>query len=303
MSDTPNDTSSGASPIPPDDGSAPPNKKMGDTALRVASALPLIALIVWLLFWGPRWTYHAFCVLVLGIVSRELLAMGLPGRKGLIAVGTAASVGFGCILIFAPEFAHPGLMGLGLVALGTSIVAPDPIRGSGELPDHSAGTRVAWLLGGPIYASMLIPVDLLRDLPLGGRWVVLAMMLAFLSDTFAYFAGRAFGKHKLYEKLSPKKTIEGAAGGLLGAVGGALVAVFVMELPIPIGDAVLLGAIAGALGQMGDLFESLLKRSAGVKDSGNIMPGHGGMLDRTDALMFTATTTWLYASYILPHRV
>ena len=226
------------------------------------------------------------------------MRIGLGNRPGLVAIGTAGSVAVGATIIFAPQYLHAAFTGVGFLALISSLVSPDPIKGTADEP--GAAARIAWLLGGPIYASLLVPVDLLRGLELGPRWVVLAMMLAFLSDTFAYFAGRAFGKNKLYEKLSPKKTIEGAVGGLAGAVGGAIFGATVMGLPIPIVDAVILGVVAGALGQMGDLFESLLKRSAGIKDSGNIMPGHGGLLDRTDALMFTSSATWLYANYILP---
>ena len=231
--------------------------KLGPTALRFASAVPLIPLILWLLFYGPRWGFHTFCF-----------------------VGVA---------IFA------GVLGLGFVAMITSLLRPDPVE--------TSGARAGWLFGGPVYiGGLLITVDLLHGLPFGARWVVLAMMLAFLSDTAAYFAGRAFGKHKLYEKLSPKKTIEGSLGGLAGAVGGAFFAIYVMKLPIPVPHAIALGVIAGALGQAGDLLESMLKRSAGVKDSGNILPGHGGLLDRVDALMFTASTTWLYAVYLLDAR-
>jgi phosphatidate cytidylyltransferase len=126
------------------------------------------------------------------------------------------------------------------------------------------------------------------------------MFLAWLSDTFAYLTGRAFGKTKLYEKLSPKKTVEGSLGGLVGAILGSVGSTF--WLPIPMFDAIVLAIVANVVGQAGDLFESLLKRSVGVKDSGTLLPGHGGMLDRVDALMYTAAITWLYASQILPYR-
>ena len=269
--------------------------KLGPTALRFASAVPLIPLILWLLFYGPRWGFHTFCFVGVAIVARELMAIAMPGQRLLIAIGTLASMGFAAVAVFAPEHLFAGVLGLGFVAMITSLLRPDPVE--------TSGARAGWLFGGPVYiGGLLISVDLLHGLPFGARWVVLAMMLAFLSDTAAYFAGRAFGKHKLYEKLSPKKTIEGSLGGLAGAVGGAFFAIYVMKLPIPVPHAIALGVIAGALGQAGDLLESMLKRSAGVKDSGNILPGHGGLLDRVDALMFTASTTWLYAVYLLDAR-
>jgi phosphatidate cytidylyltransferase len=143
-------------------------------------------------------------------------------------------------------------------------------------------------------------VDLLHGLPHGGSWVFLSMMLAWLSDTGAYFAGKYLGKHKLYPKLSPKKTVEGSVGGLAGSAVGATIASLWLIPGLPLGQALLLALFGGALGQAGDLFESLLKRSTGVKDSGRVLPGHGGLLDRVDALMFTASATYLYASIFFP---
>jgi len=100
--------------------------------------------------------------------------------------------------------------------------------------------------------------------------------------------------------VSPKKTIEGSIGGLAGSVVGAVVASYWYLPELPIEHAVPLALVAGALGQAGDLCESLIKRSCGVKDSGSIVPGHGGILDRIDALMFTAAAAWVYAVWFLP---
>jgi phosphatidate cytidylyltransferase len=127
-------------------------------------------------------------------------------------------------------------------------------------------------------------------------FVLLAIGLAWLADTSAYFAGRALGRHKLYEAVSPKKTVEGAVGGLAGSVAWAVLASrsFARDA-LPLGHAIPLALAAGALGQAGDLAESLLKRSTGVKDSGAIVPGHGGILDRVDAVIVTTTVVYLYA--------
>jgi phosphatidate cytidylyltransferase len=127
---------------------------------------------------------------------------------------------------------------------------------------------------------------------------VLAFVVTWANDTFAYFAGMLFGRHKLYEKVSPKKTWEGFAGGALGSVAGALVvrSTLLPELPVPM--AVLLGAGAALLGPMGDFTESLLKRAAGVKDSGRLIPGHGGLLDRIDALLFVVPWVYLFVRWL-----
>jgi len=151
---------------------------------------------------------------------------------------------------------------------------------------------------GPLFVSTPLAMLALlrRQLPGDGPdFIVLAIGFAWLSDTGGYFAGRFLGKHKLYVAVSPNKTIEGAIGGLLGALVGAMWAVFgYCKGSLPLMHAVPLALVGASLGQAGDLAESLLKRSTGVKDSGGVLPGHGGILDRIDALMFTATTVYLY---------
>ncbi|HVY44998.1 MAG TPA: phosphatidate cytidylyltransferase [Minicystis sp.] len=161
----------------------------------------------------------------------------------------------------------------------------------------TAALRVAAFVFGPIYlggglgALVLLRRDAGAD---GPSFVVLALMLSWLSDTGAYFAGRFLGKHKLYEAVSPKKTVEGAIGGLGGAVVGALLAHFWYLRSLPLVDGLVLAVVAGGLGPAGALGESLMKRSVGVKDSGGIVPGHGGILDRVDALLVTGSITYLY---------
>src|SRR6202044_2759789 len=121
-----------------------------------------------------------------------------------------------------------------------------------------------------------------------------AIGLAWFADTGAYFAGRFLGKHKLYEAVSPKKTVEGAIGGLIASVVWALLgSFFFLRGMLPVAHAIPLALAAGAFGQAGDLAESLLKRSTGVKDSGAIVPGHGGILDRVDALLLTSAIVYL----------
>ncbi|KXK56872.1 MAG: phosphatidate cytidylyltransferase [Chlorobi bacterium OLB7] len=113
-------------------------------------------------------------------------------------------------------------------------------------------------------------------------------------DSFAYYGGRLFGKHKLFERVSPKKTWEGAISGAFGAVG-AMLAMRALALPfLTVTDAIVMGLICGIFGQLGDLAESHLKRDAGVKDSSQLIPGHGGILDRFDSLLFVSPMIYLY---------
>jgi phosphatidate cytidylyltransferase len=119
-------------------------------------------------------------------------------------------------------------------------------------------------------------------------------MFAWLADSGGYFAGRYLGKHKLYPLVSPNKTWEGFFGAIGGALCAACLAHFIYLRSIPLSHALTLGLLSGTLGQLGDLAESLMKRSMAVKDSGQLLPGHGGMLDRVDALLVVGPLVWGY---------
>ena len=135
----------------------------------------------------------------------------------------------------------------------------------------------------------------------GRNFVFLALFTTFGSDTAAYFIGRALGKHKLAPQISPGKTWEGAIAGLFGAVIISLLFTLntPLQLPLSYGQAILLGVLISIFGQLGDLAESLLKRNSGVKDSGSLMPGHGGLLDRMDSVVFAGVVVYLYYIFIV----
>jgi phosphatidate cytidylyltransferase len=160
---------------------------------------------------------------------------------------------------------------------------------------HHAAADFSGLMSALLYVPTLICTWPLLKRDFGPGWLTVTIAIAFLSDTCAYFAGRAFGKHPLYPEVSPKKTVEGAVGGLLGGVLATLgfgCAWLVPDLEIV--HAVALGVIGSLFGQIGDLVESMLKRNYGVKDSGSVLPGHGGMLDRVDALIFVGPVVYFY---------
>jgi phosphatidate cytidylyltransferase len=146
----------------------------------------------------------------------------------------------------------------------------------------------------------LTHLALLREVTYGVQWIFLLLIIVMSGDTAAYYAGRTLGKRKLYPKVSPNKTIEGSLGGLVGSLAGVFIARVTFFPQLSVADSIVLPLLLGMLGQLGDLFESMLKRSFGVKDSGTIVPGHGGILDRLDSILFAAPAAFLYVHYVLP---
>jgi phosphatidate cytidylyltransferase len=163
-------------------------------------------------------------------------------------------------------------------------------------PLEHATTKAALTFFGVVYAGLGIgALAALRGLPSGLEWVLLSILLTFGNDTGAYFAGRFLGKHKLYVAVSPNKTWEGFFGGMAFAVLLVFGARATFMPQLQAFDAIGLGIPCSLLGPAGDLCESMLKRAYGVKDSGKIIPGHGGLLDRVDALLFNGPYVLFYA--------
>ncbi len=133
----------------------------------------------------------------------------------------------------------------------------------------------------------------------GGLTVIALFASIWICDSAAYFAGRALGRHKLFERVSPKKTWEGAVAGFIFAVLAFIGAKALLLPYMSYGSAVVCGAIVGIFGQLGDLAESLMKRDAGVKDSSALIPGHGGAFDRFDSLMFVSPLVFFYLDFIV----
>jgi phosphatidate cytidylyltransferase len=166
--------------------------------------------------------------------------------------------------------------------------------------DQAITEGIARQVQGLIYIPLaLSTLILLRTEPNGVRWVFFLLFVVFPGDVGGFYAGRLFGKHKLSPVISPGKTVEGAMGNLVVSivVGFSFMLIFLPELPVL--GCLLLFVLISLFGQSGDLFESELKRVRNVKDSGRLLPGHGGLLDRIDALLFAAPVAYLYKNYIL----
>ncbi len=155
----------------------------------------------------------------------------------------------------------------------------------------------AWTIAGLLYVGWLLSYLVALRLDFGRNWLMLALFATFGCDTLAFFVGRALGRHRLSPLISPGKTWEGAVGGVFGAIIVGLL--FTLPTPLRLslsyGQAVLLGLLVGVFGQLGDLAESLLKRNMGVKESGKFMPGHGGLLDRMDSIVFAGIVVYYFA--------
>ena len=296
MSERPENNQDTTESAPPEPNKGEPKKGMSNLAVRLLTAAVGIPIILWMLFLGPAWVWSIFALAASGVAGSELAAMTLKGERGLSVWMIAATVLVTGVLTWVPtaEVLVTLLFGVVLTGALATLARPDPLPG--------ASAKMGWLIAGPLYiGGAVAAIAKLHHFQggEGGTWVVLSMMLAWGSDTGGYFAGRAFGKHKLYEKISPKKTLEGSIGGLATIVAMALAMHFLFMPALTVVHAIVLALVAGAIGQAGDLCVSVIKRSTGVKDSGFIIPGHGGLLDRIDALMFTATVTWIYARWVL----
>jgi phosphatidate cytidylyltransferase len=269
------------------------NPSSSNLAVRLITVAIAGPLLLGLLFYGPVWGWALLVIAASGLAGHELLGMTHRGDAVARAVGVLLVVLMASAVYVGSE--QP------LVLLGATLIVPIlgallPLWRLGELP--TAALRMLAGIAAPFYVGALVATVALlrRDLgDLGPRFVFLTLTIAWMGDTGGYTFGRLFGKHKLYEAVSPKKTREGFLGSVVFAAGATILASLTYLPTLPLGHGLGLGVLGGALGQCGDLAESLLKRSTGVKDSGALLPGHGGILDRIDALMVVAPLVYLYA--------
>lgn len=233
------------------------------------------------------------CLLALlsAVGIAEFYKMALPERKLELPLAALA----GSALIFIPLTGNDTLIlpGIGLLFVGFSLIFLFRVRAI-----DTAAREVAFALLAFLYIPfLLMHLVQLRQTPFGIQWLFVMMLIVMTNDSAAYYTGSAFGKRRLYPLVSPKKSVEGAVGGLIGSLGGALLAKFTFFPQLTVVDAVVTALVIGVIGQAGDLFESLLKRSFGVKDSGTLIPGHGGVLDRLDSILFAAPITYYYVLF------
>ena len=280
---------------------------LGNLAQRFLVALVAIPILLVLLYYHrpePTWAVIFGASL---IAMDELFAMLLPAadRRPALVLGGLAVAAFYWLddpLALAtygtlPRVLIRAAIAGPTIAVGFAVVVPGLyfLFRFRDIP--SVAGRYAATVIGIVYAGYL--TSYLAKLKLidpahGGDTVLIVLIIAWAADTGGYFAGRYLGNAKLYEAVSPKKTWAGAWGGLAGSVAGIAVLKLVSAHFLSWLDVALLAIPGGILGQLGDLTESLIKRSAGVKDSGALLPGHGGILDRIDAVLFIAPYVYAY---------
>lgn len=257
------------------------------------------------------WIFAAVFTTIAVVAYREAIAITYPGPTPIRLVGLAVVLFAGALAMLD---AGPNALSIVVaLAVGAPLAAVVFIGSNHGIEQWTSTTATSLYLALPTFAAIDLrnAIDFpahawMQDLAgvlsgvpnsTGGglAWFLLALLVTWLSDTFAYLIGKPWGRHKLLPRVSPNKTVEGAAAGLVAAALTAVACDVAFRMEIGAVWAIAVGLVLGVVGQVGDLSESLLKRMRGVKDSGTFIPGHGGVLDRIDALIFVVVAAWLLA--------
>jgi phosphatidate cytidylyltransferase len=283
------------------------------TSLRILTAAVLIPAVLGVIWWGSPALVTAFAALVVLLALLEFFALGervgLRGYRFWTCIVAVAMVFEQWLasqtartplsphieMLYQPAGFILSLQFLMIVfVIGAAALAVFGRTALSDiLPDLSISSAALLFIAIPFSAAIRIDA-------ISPRLLLFALVLIWVGDTFAYFTGRWFGRWKLAPQLSPSKTWEGAAANLLGSLLVALV--FTRWVGIPKIHMLLMAGLANVAGQIGDLLESAYKRCAGSKDSGSLLPGHGGILDRIDALILSLPVVWYYLQLVLARQ-
>ncbi len=277
-------------PLPTSVETTTPSRRAG-LFKRVLSTLVLLPAFIWIVMAGPIWPFGT-TVVVLGALGQWEFT-GMFERAGVRTFRILGLIGG---LLVTASFALPVSERIAFTAVLLLVLSAALWqRRNGRIEWEPAAVTifgicyVNWLLGYGFW---------LRDLPLGREWVLLLVWVTWLGETAAYLVGSLMGRRPLARVISPKKTIEGAMAQLVVSVLAALVARAWFFESLSVSGAVFVGLLLGIVGQIGDLVESALKRSVGTKDTGRLIPGHGGVLDRIDSLLFNTPVLFYYAAHV-----
>jgi len=259
---------------------------------RIASAA-IMAAIVWVaIMIAPPWVFYVLAFLFISGACLEMYRMlGKFGAPPFRWLGLAAT----CVVVWSllrmPPLIEPCLPLIAVTSL-TVVMAIWRRKDAAEM----LGTALNTLFPVIFVGLALGYLPKIRTIPGedGADLLLLVLVCVIFADAAAYYVGTSIGKHRMAPRLSPNKSWEGAVGGMLASVGGAVLAHFWFFQRLPLGHALAIGLILGVVAILGDLSESLIKRAAGVKDSSNLIPGHGGLLDRSDSLLFSGPALYYY---------
>lgn len=260
-------------------------------AQRVASAavgLPLLVLLIWA--GGPWYTAGACLIVLVAAYEFQSLRRDHKMAFGLLVAGLAAAIPAGAFV--GSDWVLWFMLGGVLIPLLWVTLLSGPDAALGEWSHGVAGVAYVGLLGAHFV--------LLRELPDGRDWVYLAVFGTFAVDTFAYFTGRTLGRRKLAPSISPSKTVEGTLGGLAGGFAVVVLLNYFLGMRLEAALIVPLAVLLPLAAVLGDLAESMIKRGANAKDAGSILPGHGGLLDRLDSLLFTVPVVYYFLIWVVP---
>ena len=260
---------------------------------KIWTGFMIAPVLIILIVWGPPFTL-SFMVLVATFLGlREFYKLALPRSK---KTERFIGIGLGLILNLLLACGHLDRTPFFLVLILLILLVL--FMGTSENLAMTV-THVGLSLSGILYIGFLLSyVSLIRNLPDGKAWAMFLIITVWAGDIFAFSGGSLFGRHKLYPKISPNKSYEGLIGGIIGSIVLAMAFTLLFLPQVDKWVCILLAIGIGIFGQIGDFSESMLKRSARVKDSGGLIPGHGGMLDRIDSFLFIVPF-----SILLPHHL
>ncbi len=276
---------------------------------RIISGIVLVGLLAVVLLAGPLPFLGVLLLMTLLATHEFYTMMQAGGIQPAYAVGMAAAFALIADAGYGLGLDEPILLATLLLAIlwqvgslrvrggsgGAALLAPTPQLTSGQL--RQSWLNIAFTLAGVLYIGWLLRLGWFIYAQ-SVWWIVLALVVTTVADTGAYFVGRSLGKHKLIPWISPAKTVEGLLGGIFFTILGVLLlALLLPDLHLAWYAALLLGPLLALASVCGDLIESMFKRAAGVKDSGHLIPGHGGVLDRIDSVIITAAAVYFYITY------
>jgi phosphatidate cytidylyltransferase len=250
--------------------------------------------VIWLIGWSHPYVFDVVVAIVAVIAMMEFLALGRAKGYELPTILCIVIM----LIILAAFVLEPISVEIGMFT-ALLVIPASYVFSRNKLEDSLPSSAIAVLA--TTYVGMLAGslIRLRNDFPEGWKLVFFLLLVVWLGDSGAYYFGRMFGKHKLSPRISPKKTIEGLIGGMTTSIIAAIVIHFTFFPAFPLVHAVIAGVILSFAGVVGDLAESMWKRSADVKDSGTLLPGHGGFLDRFDSILFTAPILYCYWTLIV----